>query len=173
MAEIRTARPEDAQALAGVHVHSWQAAYAGLIPQSYLDMLSVAGRTEGWKRVLGEGGVWPGSETLVAELEGRVVAFVTISPTRDEDQGSDRVGEVGAIYALSEVWGRGIGRALMEAAIERLTEAGYSEATLWVLDTNARARRFYEAGAWRPDGAVKRDDRGEFALQEVRYRRAL
>lgn len=42
-----------------------------------------------------------------------------------------------------------------------------------VLDTNARARRFYEAAGFAPDGGVKVDDRGEFQLREVRYRRGL
>lgn len=159
---------DDAGALAAVRVRSWQAAYAGLIPQDYLDRLSVAGRAELWKRVLAAT-AWPSTGTLVAELGGRVVAFASIGPCRDEDQDTAAVGEVTSIYALPEAWGRGIGRALMDAAVLSLTDAGFAAATLWVLDTNQRARRFYEAGGWRPDGALKSVDRGEFALQEVRY----
>jgi RimJ/RimL family protein N-acetyltransferase len=169
MPQIRPARLDDAEALATVHVRSWQAAYVGLIPQDYLVNLSVARRAEVWNRILAAS-EWPSSGTLVAELDGKVVAFVSIFPARDDDSDSSKVGEVGSIYAVREVWGRGIGRALMKAAISRLADAGYSSATLWVLDTNTRARRFYEAASWRPDGATKRDDRGEFALREVRYR---
>lgn len=172
MPHIRPARFDDAEALSAVHVHSWQAAYVGLMPQDYLDSLCVARRVELWNRILAAS-EWPCSGTLVAELDGKVVAFVTILRTRDDDDDSSKVGEIGSIYALPEVWGRGIGRALMKAAIARLTDAGYSSATLWVLDTNARARRFYEAGAWRPDGAAKHDDRGKFVLHEIRYRRQL
>jgi GNAT superfamily N-acetyltransferase len=166
---IRSARIEDAEALATVHVRSWQAAYAGLIPQRYLDSLRVdMRRLERWRRGLAAT-AWPSTGTLVAESDGRVVAFAGISPSRDDDQDSATVGEVQAIYAVPEAWGRGIGRALMEASLERLACAGFSSATLWVLDTNTRARRFYEAGPWRPDGATKRDDRGDFVLQEIRY----
>jgi hypothetical protein len=42
-----------------------------------------------------------------------------------------------------------------------------------VLDSNARARRFYACGGWSQDGAVKQDDSRGFVLNEVRYRRAL
>jgi GNAT superfamily N-acetyltransferase len=167
---IRSARMEDAEALATIHVRSWQAAYAGLIPQRYLDSLRVdTRRLDRWKRGLAAT-AWPSTGTLVADVDGRVAAFVGISPSRDDDQDSATVGEVRAIYAEPEAWGRGIGRALMGAALERLASAGFSSATLWVLDTNTSARRFYEAGPWRPDGATKHDDRGEFVLQEVRYR---
>ena len=40
----------------------------------------------------------------------------------------------------------------MAAALGRLGEGGFDQVTLWVLDSNARARRFYEAGGWRADG---------------------
>lgn len=170
MLEIRRARIEDAEALATVHVRSWQAAYVGLIPQQYLDSLSVdARRLDRWNRTLAET-AWPRSGTLVAVLDERVVAFAGISPSRDDDQDSATVGEVQAIYAVPEVWGRGIGRALMNSAIAALTHAGFSFATLWVLDTNRRARRFYEAGPWRADGATKREDTGQFVIHEIRYR---
>jgi hypothetical protein len=34
-------------------------------------------------------------------------------------------------------------------------EAGYTAATLWVIDGNRRARRFYAAAGWSVDGATK------------------
>lgn len=169
MVRIRPAVIDDAEAVATVHIQSWQTAYAGLIPQEYLDGLSVARRTEGWNRTLAAT-AWPSTGTLLAERDNKVVALVNICPTRDEDQDSTSVGEITSLYAVPEVWGRGIGRALMSSAVAALTNAGFSSATLWVLDTNHRARRFYEAGGWRPDGGIKREDRGEFALQEIRYR---
>jgi hypothetical protein len=46
----------------------------------------------------------------------------------------------------------------MSSALRHLVGAGYVQATLWVLDSNARARRFYAKGGWAEDGAVKHDD---------------
>jgi hypothetical protein len=40
--EIRAVRMEDAPQIAAVNVQSWQAAYRGLIPQTFLDGLEAA-----------------------------------------------------------------------------------------------------------------------------------
>jgi hypothetical protein len=55
----------------------------------------------------------------------------------------------------------------------RLAAAKFEQATLWVLDSNIRARRFYEAGGWVADGARKVDESHGFPIAEVRYQRAL
>ncbi|WP_430787700.1 hypothetical protein [Actinoplanes sp. G11-F43] len=52
-----------------------------------------------------------------------------------------------------------------------LTEFRHPAAILWVLESNARARRFYEAAGWVPDGAVKVDSSRGFPMREVRCRR--
>lgn len=52
--ELRVATVEDANAVATVHVRSWQSAYRGLIPDAYLDALSVERRTAVWRRILTE-----------------------------------------------------------------------------------------------------------------------
>ncbi|MEV4010271.1 GNAT family N-acetyltransferase [Nonomuraea angiospora] len=169
---IRQATSADARAIADVHVRSWQAAYRGLVPQDYLDDLDPAQRQPGWERRLAET-AWPGRGVLVAEADGDVVGFTSLLPTRDEDEDPAAVAEIATIYLTPETWGRGIGKALMTTALGTLTRAGYRQATLWVLDTNVRARRFYEAAGWHGDGATKRDTSRGFVLTELRYRRLL
>jgi hypothetical protein len=68
------------------------------------------------------------------------------------------VAETTAIYLMPQAWGIGAGRQLMTAAMNVLAGAGYRQATLWVLDSNQRAQRSYQAGSWRADGTVKTDD---------------
>lgn len=109
---------------------------------------------------------------LVALADGEVVGFAAVMSSRDDDA-SPKCGEVAAIYLYPEVWDRGIGRVLMDAALNRLAADGFTEVTLWVLDGNARAIRFYEHAGFRPDGARKTDDSRGFALHELRYRRKL
>ena len=58
----------------------------------------------------------------------------------------------------------------MAAATEGLASLGYKDATLWVLDSNRRARRFYEKAGWAEDGTTKMDDSLGITLSEVRYR---
>ena len=171
---IRRAQPSDAGDLATVHVRSWQAAYRGLLPQDYLDGLDPAGpRTARWERRLAERD-WPRGGVLVAQDAGQVVGVANFCPTRDADLDPACTGEITMIYLRPAAWGRGHGRDLMVAALAALGQAGYGDAALWVLDTNQRARRFYEAGGWQPDGAAKQEPSpGGFLLSEVRYRRRL
>ncbi|WP_169978812.1 GNAT family N-acetyltransferase [Microbispora sp. H10836] len=167
---IRRAEPVDAAAIAAVHVRSWQAAYPGLMPQAHLDGLTPAMRLPVWERLLGESP--RRTEVLVAEVDGSVAGFAAFGPGRDDDVGPASVAEVSAIYLMPEVWGAGVGGRLMSAALDNLAAAGYEQATLWVVEGNDRARRFYERGGWRPDGAVQRDESDGFPLTEVRYRRS-
>ena len=68
------------------------------------------------------------------------------------------------MYLLPSAWGKGIGRRLMDVALARLAEAQFDQVTLWVLDSNARARRFYEAGGWLADGAQKTEESRGFPI---------
>lgn len=171
---IRPAQASDAPAIATVHVRSWQAAYRGLIPQDYLDGLDPVARTARSESALAETD-WPRRGVLVAEDAGLVIGFAGFGPSRDADLDPRAVGEISTIYLLPAAWGQGHGRALMEAALVTLGQAGYAEAALWVLDTNQRARRFYEAGGWQPDDTVKDEPwpNAGFTLSEVRYRHPL
>src|SRR4051794_4922993 len=74
--------------------------------------------------------------------------------------------------SFPSTWGSGMGRALHDAALLTLAQR-YREATLWVLDSNTRARAFYERNGWSGDGAIRADRRGDAILDEVRYRRDL
>jgi GNAT superfamily N-acetyltransferase len=170
---VRAATVADAADLSAVHVRSWQAAYRGLLPQDYLDGLDqtfVA--IERWQYHL-RAADWPKAGVVVAVPGRELVGFARFGPSRDEDDDSAIVGEIISIYVIPEAWGKGLGKRLMSTALAGLTTAGYAQATLWVLDTNARAREFYEKGGWTPDGAAKRSDRWGFPLREVRYRRQL
>jgi len=164
---VREANLKDAEALARVTVLTWQQAYRGLLPQEYLDTLDIAGNQRSWERRLGQDEQPTGTLVFEQEPEG-VIGFIHVSPSRDADAAS--AAEVTAIYVLPDHSGRGRGRALMDAGLCRLAEAGYGQVTLWVLDNNAPARRFYEAAGWRPDGAVKTDHSRGFPIVEVRYR---
>ncbi|MGY6650768.1 N-acetyltransferase family protein [Amycolatopsis sp. TRM77291] len=161
MATIRTATVEDAWPIAEVNVRSWQSAYQGLLPELYLRDLSVEGRAARWQRTLAD----PANQgdILVLVEDGTLLGFTAVDRIR---------GELRAIYLDPQRWGTGLGRLLLDTAVAALREAGHREATLWVLDTNKRAQRFYAAGGWAPDGATKTDTMpGEdVQLSEVRYR---
>jgi GNAT superfamily N-acetyltransferase len=148
---IRAARPEDSRLIAEVHVASWRHAYRGLLPDDYLEKLSVDEREA--QRLAWFAHPEPGSGVLVAEEAGRVVGFVSFGPSRD-DGAPPKTGEIPAIYVEPSMLGTGMGRELLQTAMAELRLTGFARATLWVLEANALARRFYEKAGWSWDGAV-------------------
>jgi GNAT superfamily N-acetyltransferase len=162
---VRPARPEDAAALAEVHVRTWQAAYEHVFGVERLATLDLEQRRAHWADWLAARE--PSQRQLVAEDERRrVIAFATAGPSRDVEGEA----ELYAIYALPEVWGSGVGSALMAAALEGLREVGFRTATLWVLDDNPRARRFYEREGWTLDHGRREAEFLGLRVAEVRYR---
>lgn len=166
---IRAATPADARGIAKTHVASWLGAYRGLLPDEALDVLDVDVRAERWYDAL-----TAGSDTLVAEDAEGIYGFASVGRSRDPD-GGEEAGELYALYLRPGHWDQGLGRALHDAAVETLRTAGFTEATLWVLDSNERARSFYEHAGWRLDGSVRSDRIGELRtlVDEVRYRLTL
>ena len=55
-------------------------------------------------------------------------------------------GEISSIYLVPEVWGTGLGRALMQTCVDRLAEDGHHEAVLWVLVTNSQGPPLLRGG---------------------------
>jgi ribosomal protein S18 acetylase RimI-like enzyme len=162
----RPATAADVPAIAAVRIRSWQQAYRGAVPQDYLDALTV--EAEVARR---EGQSLDGQH--VAEAGGAVVGWLAVGPYR-ADEGEDvpgpSCGEVGAIYALPEVWGQGVGRALMAYGLGELCRLGLSPVLLWVLVSNEQARRFYERAGFYADGPVVDFEVGGATLPEMRYR---
>ncbi len=150
-ATIRAATPDDARRIAEVHVAAWHDAYRGLLPDEYLDRLSVEEREA--QRLAAISDPEPRSGTLVAEEEDRIVGFASFGRSRDDDA-TERTGEIPAIYVDPAAVGTGVGRELFTAATEARRHARFRRATLWVLEANQRARRFYEKAGWTWDGTV-------------------
>ena len=173
--EVRPATAEDAAGIAGVHISSWQGAYAHVFPTESLAALDELAdrRADHWARTIEESRAAGVVHTLVAVAGDRVVGFADVRASRDEDADSARVGELTAIYVAPETWSSGAGRLLMAASLERLAAFGVEEATLWVLEDNPRARRFYQAAGWTADGRVKDDEFLGTPVREVRYRKVL
>lgn len=167
---IRPASIHDADAVGEVHVRAWQSAYRGVMPDDYLDGLQAQDHATRWREHL----IAPSSDgqLLVVVDDHRVVGFASLGPERDRDAPSD-IGQLYAINLDPDVWGRGIGRALLNVATDRLRELGYVEAVLWVVPDNQRARRLYESEGWSDDDLRRDDEVFGVVVSQMRYRRLL
>ena len=170
---IRYAEPGDAEAVAAVETAAWRAAYGGLLPDDDLAG-GAGGGGAGGAGAGGAGGVAAGGEpgmTLVLEDGRAVVGVARLGPA--ETGLSGPIGEVRAVTVVPDRWGRGIGRRLLEAAVEELRWAGYGEAVAWPLEADRRGRRFLERAGWEADGGERADLERGTVLNRVRYRRPV
>jgi len=165
---LREAIPEDALAIAGVHVRAWQAAYRGLIEDEFLDTLRPEDRAASYRLGDPDPG---GPHTVVAEAGGEICGFAITGACRDED--ASEAGELYALYVDPAHWRTGTGRLLLEAATERMRADGFAEAVLWVLRGNQVAERFYAAAGWRRDGAERWEQPYGIVSNVLRMRRSL
>jgi GNAT superfamily N-acetyltransferase len=164
----RPAVPDDAAALARIHVLAWQVAYRGHMPDAFLDGIDLDARVAWWEEQLA--GDHPAdTRLLVVEHDGQPAGFALVRAAEDPPG----LGELQAINTDPGLWGLGLGRALLAAAEAALAELGYDEAILWVVAGNTRARRFYELAGWAADGATWAVPIADFTVESVRYRRRL
>ncbi|MFJ7771899.1 GNAT family N-acetyltransferase [Streptomyces sp. NPDC097107] len=157
----------DCDRVSAIRVRGWQTAYRGLMPQPYLDRLDVsedaARRRDLFARAPDE------VVNLVAEDGGgEVVGWACHGPYRDGEQLTADA-ELYALYVDTGRFGTGVGQALLRESVRRCTAAGHARMLLWVLEGNARARRFYERSGFRADGAEEPFEVDGVAVPEVRY----
>lgn len=164
---IRPANVSDIPALARVSVASWQAAYRHILPDEILDNLSVEQREANWRRTFSD----TQRTNLVLEVERVVSGFIAFGDSRDDDA-TPETGEIYGLYLIPELWGVGYGRVLWAEASECLLSR-FSVVTVWALQNNTRARRFYECMGFQYDKQTKNISLYGVELPEVRYRKYL
>ena len=169
--KIRRATVYDAEPLAIVHVRTWQVAYRGLIPDETLDSLDVADRAARWRASIAK----DQSDIYVAVHDGSIIGFCSIGPSRDEAETNSDVGELTSLYVDPDHWREGAGRALCDAATAQAQDRQFRTLTLWVLESNHRARAFYESMGFElePGVGFTRGFGGGVELAQVRYRMQL
>lgn len=131
--------PSDAADLAHVHVKAWRETYRGLLPQAYLDRMSL----DAHARRFGARLEHPGANhvTLGAEARSGLVGYCEghawASPFGGE-------AEIHTLYVLRAAQGEGVGKRLLQDAVRVLKDAGANGLIIWCLAANLKARGFYE-----------------------------
>jgi GNAT superfamily N-acetyltransferase len=158
---IRDARPEDADAFVRAYERAWDAGLSAIAGKRLGELASIDERARSFRAGLEK--MSPDARILVAERDGGLVGVATC--VREGDGC-----ELRSLYVVPEAWGSGVARSLLEKALESMRARGASEAILWVVEENGRARRFYEREGWTADGVTRVSELG---APEIRYRRTL
>jgi GNAT superfamily N-acetyltransferase len=154
---IRPAQTGDAEAIGEVFLEAALAAWSGFLGAERVG--SVQPPVQEWLR----------GAVLVPQEGDAIVGFTRTHP----DEVGPGLGMLAMLFTRPRVWGRGAGRALMDAALSALRTQGCREAVLWTEERNTRARHVYEAGGWYLDGTVCERELHGAPLRELRYRRSL
>ena len=162
---IRPASTSDIPALARIQVASWQAAYRDILPDEVLDNLSVEQFEANWRKNFSD----TQRINLVLEYGRDISGFIAFGKSRDADA-TVETGEIYGLYLIPNLWGTGFGRVLWAGASQCVLSR-FSVLTLWVLQKNTRARRFYERMGLEYDEQIKDISLYGVQLPEVRYRK--
>ena len=146
-----------------IHSESWKVAYKGVVPDAILNnMIAEKSEEKFHDSFMKESG-----KNAVILNNGMIVGFMCLGKCRDEDL-DNTYGEIWGIYLLPSFWRQGIGTVFIDWGIEELKQKGYRKISLWVLEDNMNARRFYEKMGFMHDGTVKELNIGK-PLNEIRY----
>lgn len=171
--QIRLATIRDAPAMAQVMVDTWLSAHRGQVPdgqwQRRREEWTYAVSERGWREWLGEIDAASNPQECVYvavtdedEVVGIAVGFparLTLLPN---------AAEVGGIYVRATHQGQGLGRHLVQTVAAHQANLGKRALLISALQTNAPARRFYEALGGRVIGAHETEDYG-FKEPQVVY----
>jgi ribosomal protein S18 acetylase RimI-like enzyme len=193
--EIRSASADDEPTITEIRRETWLTAYAQIIDPEIIDRVTASGgRASAAPRPDRTSLVAVEREAAAAPAEARmIVGYASYGPERSVASAASvgsgpgagaepgaltpagLAGETGELYTLYVApahWSTGAGRALTDAALDGLRDAGYQRVVLWTLTDNARARRFYDKAGFAPDGATNILD-GLGNVEELRYVRDL
>jgi ribosomal protein S18 acetylase RimI-like enzyme len=143
---LRRADPSDAPTITRIYVESWNAGFGHIIGVRELTTDLV----DRWRHDLRDGDVtW-----VVAELDAELVGFVGARASRDTVDPT--IGEIDTIAVAPPAWRRGVGRALMTAALHDLGTR-FRSAVLWTVANYEQGHDFYRATGWTPLGRTRAD----------------
>ena len=138
---IRRATVDDAVAIARVRVESWRTTYRGMIPQAYLDAMTVEASATLWDKSLSAGS--ERSQVFVAEDADGVLGFSAGIVLPEPKLGFDA--DLAAIYLRSAYQRLGLGSKLLGVTAAALAAQKAASMIVWVIAANQPARDFYSA----------------------------
>jgi ribosomal protein S18 acetylase RimI-like enzyme len=161
---IRPATVGDAPRIAEIFVAAWRSGYRGVVADEVIDALDVSAWTASFRKLLQPGDF---SSVVWCAENGDLLGFSRFGP--DPERPRPDAGYLASLYVDPSVAGQGVGRALLDDAVEKMAAAGRARLTLWVFGGNHRARNLYERAGFTATGERRTDPR--WGAEQLLYRR--
>ena len=160
---LRKARLSDTQEIASIHVNSWKSAFEGLMPERYINSYTLEDRNSEWLKVLKSGS----ESVIIAENKSRLVGFISYSESEDSL-------DLNKLYLCPSIYGKGVGYLLMKQMESEAKTAGIKLISLYVLDNNQSAIKFYSKQGFEfGDGCESEEFEGEKIIDLLMEKRLL
>lgn len=128
---FRAALPSDLPAIAALQTATWRQAYAGLLPDAYLDGPMAQDLTDRWQPAIFE------RLRVTVATAPTLLGFVSVAP------GGPKGAYLDNLHVAPRAQGLGVGRQLLVKALETALDHGDARLWLTVITGNTQARRFY------------------------------
>ncbi|MBS9859441.1 GNAT family N-acetyltransferase [Vibrio alginolyticus] len=135
---VRDALKKEVAQIAKIHVDSWQVAYKGLMPKSYIEQFTIERRERMWARVMTE----QLAQLIVVERQREIVGFLSYELPNHTSE--DKTALVTCCYVTPLHYGQGAGSALLDELETRLLSTSVMQISLKALDTNQQGLNFYK-----------------------------
>jgi RimJ/RimL family protein N-acetyltransferase len=144
---IRQATPDDADALAALHLRSARAGFDNIFPVSHL-AVSHEEMSADWRgRLQADPSLL--RATLVAEVGGSIVGVIVAGP----DPLDPAVGRASRLYVDPQYWNYVVAKRLLNACFTYLREVQCRVVRAWIMEPNRRAQAVVERIGARRTGA--------------------
>ena len=132
---IRSAGPDDLEAIAGIYVTNHRETYKGLLADEYFSKLTPERAGEKWAEYIQDDG-----KKIWVACEGDAV--LGFAACRKDSEIAD-AWYIDSLHTASRARGRGIGTALIRTAREYASGNGYEKMSVCIVKGNEAARKLY------------------------------
>lgn len=165
---IRYATIADADGLGQVYSQSYQTAFRGIIPDSFMEeRFTPEKRSERLKSEMVEGVL----TNMTVHKDDELIGILTYGIPEGVNLEESAV-ELGRMFLLPSYWGQNIGAEVLNLIIPMFKEKGFNRIDLWVIEDNVRARRLYERMGFTHDGVIRIINVGK-ELKDLKYTKQI
>lgn len=161
---VRKVQLGDEEILAQIQTESWKAAFSDFLDEGTLQRCTQIEKAEAMYRKLLENGTGNGYLLFADGVPHCIAWWDSARDTKFSGKA-----ELICIHSLPDRWRYGLGSAMMNRILSDVMAEKYSSIVLWVFEQNYRARAFYEAHGFCPNGHTQM----AFGITEMCYEKIL